>query len=150
MKSLRSDDTRLEILNRIAQVSPADPARWGRMTSHEMLCHLRDSYELALGERQASPADNWFLRTMGKPISLWVPVHWVKNYPTRPEVDQRKGGSRPVEFTADTKSLQATVIVFCEMEQPRAAHPMFGPMNLAEWRRWGYLHADHHLRQFGR
>ena len=29
-------------------------------------------------------------------------------------------------------------------------HPMFGPMSAADWMRWGYLHADHHLRQFGR
>jgi hypothetical protein len=28
-------------------------------------------------------------------------------------------------------------------------HPIFGPMSAAAWMRWGYLHADHHLRQFG-
>jgi hypothetical protein len=27
---------------------------------------------------------------------------------------------------------------------------MFGPMSERDWMRWGYLHADHHLRQFGR
>jgi len=26
---------------------------------------------------------------------------------------------------------------------------MFPEMNEREWMRWGYLHADHHLRQFG-
>jgi hypothetical protein len=31
----------------------------------------------------------------------------------------------------------------------RPAHPIFGPMSEAAWLRWGYLHADHHLRQFG-
>jgi len=30
-----------------------------------------------------------------------------------------------------------------------ATHPLFGPMNYEDWMRWGYLHADHHLRQFG-
>jgi hypothetical protein len=29
------------------------------------------------------------------------------------------------------------------------AHPIFGRMSRAAWLRWGYLHADHHLRQFG-
>jgi len=29
------------------------------------------------------------------------------------------------------------------------AHPIFGRMSLWEWQRWGYLHTDHHLRQFG-
>jgi len=28
-------------------------------------------------------------------------------------------------------------------------HPLFGPMSRAEWLRWGYLHMDHHFRQFG-
>jgi len=27
--------------------------------------------------------------------------------------------------------------------------PIFGDMSEAEWMRWGYLHCDHHLRQFG-
>ena len=28
-------------------------------------------------------------------------------------------------------------------------HPVFGPMTRGAWLRWGYLHTDHHLRQFG-
>jgi hypothetical protein len=28
-------------------------------------------------------------------------------------------------------------------------HPIFGRMSEAAWLRWGWLHADHHLRQFG-
>ena len=28
-------------------------------------------------------------------------------------------------------------------------HPLWGRMSEWEWGRWGYLHTDHHLRQFG-
>jgi hypothetical protein len=28
-------------------------------------------------------------------------------------------------------------------------HAIFGSMSEADWMRWGYLHMDHHLRQFG-
>ena len=28
-------------------------------------------------------------------------------------------------------------------------HPTFGELTRWEWIRWGYLHADHHFRQFG-
>jgi hypothetical protein len=28
------------------------------------------------------------------------------------------------------------------------AHPIFGAMTRRAWMRWGYLHVDHHLRQF--
>jgi hypothetical protein len=30
----------------------------------------------------------------------------------------------------------------------REPHPVFGPMTRVDWLRWGYLHVDHHLRQF--
>ena len=29
-------------------------------------------------------------------------------------------------------------------------HAIFGAMTASDWMRWGFLHADHHLRQFGR
>jgi hypothetical protein len=32
-------------------------------------------------------------------------------------------------------------------ELARRPHFLFG--RLSEWARWGYLHMDHHLRQFG-
>ena len=28
-------------------------------------------------------------------------------------------------------------------------HPLFDEMSERDWMRWGYLHVDHHLRQFG-
>ena len=28
-------------------------------------------------------------------------------------------------------------------------HPLFGALSAAEWGRFSYRHADHHLRQFG-
>lgn len=30
-----------------------------------------------------------------------------------------------------------------------AEHAIFGKLSEAEWLRWGYLHMDHYLRQFG-
>ena len=62
------------------------------MTSHQMICHLSDSFLLALGA------------TMHR-------------------------------FTA-------------RHDFSSAVHPLFGPLTEPEWKRWGYLHADHHLRQF--
>ena len=33
---------------------------------------------------------------------------------------------------------------------PWPRHPIFLDLTQTQWMRWGYLHADHHLRQFGR
>jgi len=35
------------------------------------------------------------------------------------------------------------------LEYELQTHPIFGQMTEKEWMRWGYLHSDHHLRQFG-
>jgi hypothetical protein len=151
MKTLSKSEDQQEIFRRLAQLSPDDQAQWGHMSAHQMLCHLRDSYCVALGEKTASPATGFLQRTLVKWISLWVPVHWIKGYPTRPEIEQEKGGSAPSEFASDQKALQMVLSRFCHtLREPGTSHPVFGPLKAHEWRRWGYLHADHHLRQFGR
>jgi Protein of unknown function (DUF1569) len=151
MKTLRNSRDREEVIRRLAQVSSEDPAQWGRMSAHQMLCHLRDSYSLLLREKTVSPATGLLQRTVIKWAALWVPVHWMKGYPTRPEMEQGRGGTAPVEFQRDQNMLQDALRRFCEAaREPTLPHPVFGPMNPHEWWRWGYLHADHHLRQFGR
>jgi len=84
-------------------------------------------------------------------VALNVPMKWPKGVPTRPEMEQGLGGSRPTEFDADRRVAQELLARFAgasPAEMP--PHPIFGQMTGAEWLRWGYLHADHHLRQFGR
>jgi len=151
MKTLSNTEERQELSRRLAQLSPGDEPQWGHMSAHQMLCHLRDSYCVALGEKTASPATGFLQRTLAKWISLWIPIHWIKGYPTRPEIEQGKGGSVPAEFSSDLNALEMVLSRFCEaVRAPCSPHPVFGRMTTKEWLRWGYLHADHHLRQFGR
>jgi hypothetical protein len=83
-------------------------------------------------------------------LALNMPMKWPKGVPTRPEIDQEISGTAPAEFEADLHALLALTKEFART--PRsftfAAHPIFGNMNEAEWMRWAYLHADHHIRQF--
>jgi len=121
------------------------------MNVNQMLCHLDDSYKVALGERKASPATNLIQRTLVKWIALQAPMKWPKGTPTRPEIEQGKGGSKPIDFRQDLASLLTTFDRFCDaLPSPCVQHPIFGEMTALHWMRWGYLHADHHLRQFGR
>ncbi len=116
-----------------------------------MVCHLNDSFRVALGERIASPATTLVFRTVGKWAALYVPIAWPRNSATRPEVDQRAGGTRPSEFESDRRELMKLIERFGRPEgRPvLGSHPLFGPMTEWQWQRWGYLHTDHHLRQFG-
>jgi hypothetical protein len=150
-KSIGNPVDREEIRFRLAALSPQDAAHWGSMSVHQMICHLDDSYKLALGQKTASPATNLMQRTLVKWIALRSPMRWPKGVPTRPEMDQGKGGSTPVEFAPDLTSLLSTFASFCEsLPVPPVPHPIFWKMTKEDWMRWGYLHADHHLRQFGR
>jgi len=150
MKTLANDLDQQEILNRIAELSKSENAKWGRMSVHEMICHLNDSYCVPLGEKRVSPDTGVLQRTVFKWIALWAPIQWMKGYPTRPEIEQGRGGTPPNEFEADRAALRLVFMRFCKaLPQTSFSHPVFGPMGAHEWGRWGYLHADHHLRQFG-
>ena len=151
MKTLGNRRDEQEILSRIAQLSRVDKSKWGKMSVHQMVCHLNDSYRVALGEKTVSSATSFVQQTLGKCIALRTSLKWMKGYQTRPEIEQGNGGSIPTEFEADKNALLWIVKRFCEdLPQPCLPHPVFGSMGAKDWWRWGYLHADHHLRQFGR
>ena len=142
---------RQEISDRVASLFETDQRRWGQMSVNQMLCHLTDSYLVGLGEKTVSPATGFLQRTLVKWIALQSPLPWMKGYPTRPEVEQGRGGTNPTEFSRDRQQLLSTLRRFCnDLREPCAPHPTFGAMTREDWWRWGYLHADHHLRQFGR
>ena len=54
MKTLAHEQCRAELLRRLATVRPESAARWGRMSSHQMLCHLGDACRVALGEKRSA------------------------------------------------------------------------------------------------
>ena len=151
MQTLESKSDRESILARVSALTPSDARLWGKMSAHQMVCHLCDSYKLALGEKSVSMATGFLQRTVIKFIALRAPVKWPHGVSTRPEMEQGVGGTVPVEFENDRANLLSIINRFCSSTiDPKIRHPFFGPMTRQDWMRWGYLHADHHLRQFGR
>jgi hypothetical protein len=151
MRTLDSTSDRETIVRRISALTKTDSRLWGKMSVHQMVCHLCDSFRLALGEKPASPASGFLQRTVLKWIALQAPMKWPKGVGTRPEVEQGVGGTAPVEFGSDRSELIRVCERFCAgAGDISVVHPFFGRMSTREWLRWGYLHADHHLRQFGR
>jgi hypothetical protein len=151
MKSLSNTQDYAEIMTRLGKLQADSQRRWGRMTAHQMLCHLSDSFQAKLGNRTSTMADNLFTRTVMKWVALYLPLPWPHGVKTMPENDQLIGGTPPEEFERDRQRLVQLIEGFTKVGDPAALkpHPYFGQMSEAEWLRWGYLHADHHLRQFG-
>jgi hypothetical protein len=82
---------------------------------------------------------------------LWSPLRWPHGWRTSAALDPRVNGTKPSEFLAD----RARVITGLKSLSEGARHVVepvhgtFGSMTVADWQRWAYKHADHHLRQFG-
>ena len=103
MKTLARQPDTVEILQRLRQVRPESIRRWGRMSSHQMVCHLIDACRMMTGEKQVSHATGLLQQTILKWIVLYVPLPWPTGILTRPEIDQELGGTRPVDFDGDLK-----------------------------------------------
>jgi DinB superfamily len=149
MKSLASVEVLAEIRGRLRNVRVDDRARWGKMTAKRMVRHLICSYEMALGERTVEPVK-------GPPpvVMKWVALRsgfrWPKNVQTVPELKRAIAEHSEVEFDILVRAAVDSMEAVASRMHYAPSHPMFGPMTPEDWMRWGYLHADHHLRQFGR
>jgi hypothetical protein len=151
MKTLAREIDRADILRRLKTLGPDSTRRWGRMSAHQMVCHLSDSFLAVTGRKAMSMATGPLQRTVIKWTALYLPMPWPAGYPTRPEIDQTLGGTRPSDFATDLALLESLCIQFAADMSAAAEyqHPVFGAMSASEWLRWAYLHMDHHLRQFG-
>ena len=151
MKSLSNQPDKDEVLKRLRQIGPDSQRRWGKMSAHQMICHLNDSFKGVMGERSISSASKLLPGTLMKWFALYVPLRWPHGIPTMPEMNQDVGGTKPVAFETDVRELEMLVdrITRQSRDFEWHRHPLFGAMPDREWLRWGYLHMDHHLRQFG-
>jgi hypothetical protein len=119
------------------------------MSVMQMMRHLSCSYDVALGEREVGAMEGppqWLLKF----AALRSGLRWPKNTDTTPELiralEEETSATLP-ELIDETVEKMESVARGVGL---RESHPMFGRMSAKDWMRWGYLHADHHLRQFGR
>jgi hypothetical protein len=151
LKTLATIGDRDDLLRRLKALRHDSTGRWGRMSAHQMVCHLRDTFLMGTGAKPVSTVTGWHYRTVMKWMALYAPVPWPAGIPTRPEVDQESGGTAPGSFAEDVASLDELVrhLTTSEGFFRNRPHPIFGRLSESAWMRWGYLHMDHHLRQFG-
>ena len=153
MKRLTTEDDLGELVERIARLMPASHRQWGRMSCPQMVCHLSDAFRGPLGDHPPwSPRDTWVTRTLVKWVALRTPLPWPRGRArTAPEIDQVAGaGTLPGPFAEDVAALVELMKRFvAQGTRERPPHAVFGRLSVREWRRWGWAHVDHHLRQFG-
>jgi len=149
MKSLASRGVLSETKERLRRVTPEDKALWGKMSATQMVRHLSCAYDVALADRDVGPMKGpppWLLKF----AALRSGLRWPKNTATTPELIAALEEESKGTFTDLIDEAVAKMEAVATGVRWQGSHPMFGKMSAKDWMRWGYLHADHHLRQFGR
>ena len=133
-RTLLHPEARAEILRRIEALMPRSERRWGRMTPHQMVCHLSDACRAALGERRVPVIGTLWERTVIRWLAIHTNVKWPQGVRTVPEADQEIGGTRPTEFARDVDELRDLIQRFSGPEEQLSGdHPLFGALSTAEW-----------------
>jgi hypothetical protein len=150
MKNLADPKAASEIRNRILSLTPSDAPQWGMMTGNQMVCHVRQAFVLALEDTPVKLIKSPLPPRALKFAALTLPRHWPHSIPTPRPLRIDAPGMECTTFEQDRASLLAALDNFCALTDYTRDHPLFGAMKHGDWMRWGYLHADHHLRQFNR
>jgi hypothetical protein len=149
MATLFDPAQQTRFLSRIDRLTPDTQRLWGKMTVHQMVCHLTDALRVSLGEIPtrfrpsflASPPMQWLI------VSV-LPIPRGKAS-TKPEFQT----TRPSTWPEETANLKEVFARFVERgKQPGATwpiHPTFGDLSHRQWGMLTAKHMDHHLRQFG-
>jgi hypothetical protein len=150
MKTLANETDATEIRERLASLTGEEQATFGSMTVGIMLCHVRASYDAMREKRQLTVVKKIPIpgRIM-KYLALKDGAKWPTGVQTTREMEPGQPGVIAGDFESDRASAIASMESF-RTNAENHPHPFFGSMTREDWLRWGYMHADHHLRQFGR
>ena len=146
-RSIFRERDRQAIDQRLAALDPTARPRFGVMTPADMICHLKDSIEVATGvtpcKRKHTALANPVLRRLAIYYMPW-PKGKVK---TAPEMLI----TRPAEWAADLQRLRDLLSATAARGASAswASHPAFGDISGRDYGVLFYRHFDHHLGQFG-
>jgi len=103
MKTMARPRDKAEIVRRLKMVRPDCKRKWGRMSAHQMVCHLSDSFRMVTRQKATSPATRCPARPEGGIRVECGPTPAVKSKPVCEAVSSEE----------DTASLSAaTAAVF--------------------------------------
>lgn len=147
MLTIYDSEERSSLLRRLHALTPESPARWGRMSASQMVCHLIAAFRASLKELPVGPATG--------PLSHfplnWLVIHALPWPPGKAESPPEFLTVPVTTWPADVATLQS-LIDRAAAQGPGASWPpsrVFGRISGATWGVLHRKHIDHHLRQFG-
>ena len=147
MPSLFDPTREREVLERLQQLTPEHRRRWGRMTVGEMLSHLIDYFDVALGRKKGRRMLPRLMQVGVRPILVHWPFRYPRNVRTLPELLQRPSET----FEIDRRQLVALIQEFAGRREHGhwPENPVAGRCTGPQWAKLAYGHVNHHLIQFG-
>jgi hypothetical protein len=147
MKSIFDPTERAHLTRRLRTLRSETAPRWGRMTAHQMVCHLYDAVDSAEKPAPAAPGTGILSRFPVKQLVRdWVP--WPKG---RLQSPPDLLATQPADWSGDLDRLITAV----ERVAARGAagvwpaSEVFGELTGRQWGGLLRTHINHHLRQFG-
>ncbi len=145
MKSIWQKPSRDLLETRLDKLTPGTPAKWGKFTAPQMVCHLTETMRMALGEVPVKPKKTPLKRFPLKQLIIYV-LPFPKGAPTVPEL--LAGTSK--EWDGDVQRLKDLLGKYAGGSYKAFPdHPAFGSLSRSAWGVLVYKHVDHHLKQFG-
>ncbi|MES2178988.1 MAG: DinB family protein [Gemmatimonadota bacterium] len=145
MRMLHDPAIRSSLEERLKALSPDAPRKWGSMTPDQMLWHLNQFLEFALGKGE---------RREGKRPPIPLPIMrflllnmpWPKSAPTHPGALAKDR----YDFAAERERCLALIDSFVRrpLDGPWPVDAAFGEVTGLFTSRLQAKHLDHHLRQF--
>ncbi|MBC8085357.1 MAG: DUF1569 domain-containing protein [Hymenobacter sp.] len=144
-KNLLVEKDTNELIARALTLTPDNKGHWGNMSVTTMLKHCNVVNTAILSYDQAPKAPTIKQRFLL--VGLYLMKELPKSVKTRPEYVNFKEDE--LEFAHEKNIFMQTIAEYIDYPKTLTAiHPVFGPLNTKEWGRFGWLHMDHHLRQF--
>jgi hypothetical protein len=142
---LHDPAVRRVIRSRVEALGPNSVRRWGEMSIDQMLWHINQSFEQALGRAGSQPVKEPLPAVLMRFVVLNVP--WPKGSPTAPELVA--DGARH-DFDVERARCLELIDVFAakRIDDSWPISGSFGKMTGRDWSRLQAKHLDHHLRQF--
>lgn len=146
-RSIFDAQDRHSIDNRLARLDPDARPRFGRMSPREMVCHMTDAVEVAIGAAPSKIIPSALANPLLRRIAIYY-MPWPKGkVKTAPEMLK----TRPASWAADLARLRGLLQAAAERgpDAEWAVHPAFGNISGKDYGVLLYRHFNHHLVQFG-
>jgi len=142
--------TRQSLPHFIARLEPSSQRRWGKLTPHRMLTHLKLVLELSIGEREAEEMSNPFLRNT---VVQWLVVKILPWPHDKIKAPSSLTPAAQNDFQTERENLKEALERFVDRAEAepelQTLNPGLGKITLSFWESVHGRHLTHHLTQFG-